>query len=70
MIHSRTLPERLELIPVGCTAVIHGEAVTRWGIDSFEITTWGRDTMSLADAVKRLALPKVNFEPRITLQTI
>ena len=50
------LCQALEDMTVGRTKIINGEAVTRWTANSYEIGTWGNDTISFRKAVKVLAV--------------
>ena len=50
------MENELKQITIGHTKVVNGYAVTRWSTDSYEVGTWGRETMTLEAAASRVAV--------------
>ena len=44
----------MEEMKIGHTKVLNGHVITRWAYDSFEVGTWGRDTMDIQAACTKL----------------
>jgi hypothetical protein len=47
--------ERLSRMGIGSTAVIFGHVVTRWGVDAFEVDTYGLMTIGVDGTVHVIA---------------
>jgi hypothetical protein len=52
------IQRKLDEISIGCCSVIFGVVVTRWGIDDFEVGTYGKedcfDVVQAAKMVRRI----------------
>jgi hypothetical protein len=46
----------LSTMTIGKTTVINGFAVTRWGTDTFEVGTWGKQTTTQAEALREISV--------------
>lgn len=49
------LTEILSSLPVGFTRVVGPTVVTRWGADTYEVGTWGKQTLGAFDAAAAIA---------------
>lgn len=49
----------LNQITIGRTKVVFDAAVTRRGVDSFEVWTWGKPSVNLATAVEMICRDQV-----------
>lgn len=61
------MEHELNSLTVGHTKNINGHVVTRWSENSFEVGTWGRETMTLAQTLAFLAGYDARSEGKDTL---
>lgn len=49
------LYQRLQSITIGATTTVRGRVVTRWTADRWEVDTFGRERLTLAQAIARFS---------------